>query len=210
MLFKSNVNINLEKTYLTGYDLTMLIPGLGNVYTFQYYEESLTEIVNAMKVNLELKKPVMEKHFDFSVNYTYEVPVVGKEYSSVKRNEALPSFVNNTITYLENWASTRNIVVNRNYITDGMDGFDSTKDGIIISQNIEKGTLVSTIDTLNVDVIKVEIKDDIIDNTDNVGEEIIEDITNIQDENDEINSDDNSNLDDDIIDDTLDDIINVE
>ena len=37
MLLENDASINIEKTYLTGYDLTMLIPGLGNVYTFQYY-----------------------------------------------------------------------------------------------------------------------------------------------------------------------------
>ena len=173
MLFKNNANINLEKTYLTGYDLTMLIQGLGNVYTFQYYEQSLDEIVKAMKVNLEIEKPVMEKHFNFSVNYNYEVPIIGKEYYSVKRNEALPSFVGSTLTYLENWASNRNITVNTKYITEDMDGYDENKDGIIINQDISKGTLVSDISNLNVTVIKVTKKED---TKEEVKEEIIDDI----------------------------------
>ena len=167
MLFENNANINIEKTYLTGYDLTMLIPGLGNVYTFQYYEESLDEIVDAMKVNLGLKKPKLIKTFNFSVNYNYEVPVIGKKYSSVQRNEALPSFIGNNINYLNNWATSRNISVNINYITEGMDGYDENKDGIIINQDVEKGTLVSTINNINVSVIKVEkvIKEEIDVNT---------------------------------------------
>ena len=156
MLFENNASINIEKTYLTGYDLTMLIPGLGNVYTFQYYEESLDEIVKAMKVNLGLIEPEMTKTFNFSVNYTYEVPVVGKQYYSVKRNEALPSFVEKSLSYLNTWASSRNITVNTKYITQGMDGYDENKDGIIISQNVSKGTLVSTINNITVNVVKVD------------------------------------------------------
>ena len=49
--------VNIQKTYLTGYGLTMYVDNLGqNVYTFQYYEQSLAEIVKALKVNLELEK----------------------------------------------------------------------------------------------------------------------------------------------------------
>ena len=49
--------INIQKTYLTGYGLMMYVENLGmNVYTFQYYEQSLAEITKALKVNLELEK----------------------------------------------------------------------------------------------------------------------------------------------------------
>lgn len=155
MMFENGASLNIEKTYLTGYDLTMLIPGLGNVYTFQYYPESLNEIIKAMKVNLGLEEPELVKTFNFSVNYEFEVPVIGKQYYSVKRNEALPNFVGNNINYLNTWASSRNISVNVNYITEGMSGYDESKNGIIVSQNIEKGTLVSSISSITVGVVKV-------------------------------------------------------
>ena len=175
MLFENNASINIEKTYLTGYDLTMLIPGLGNVYTFQYYEESLKEIVNAMKVNLGLIEPEMTKTFNFSVNYTYEVPIIGKKYYSVQRNEALPSFIGSNINYLNNWAINRNIEINTNYITEGMDGYDESKDGIIVNQNIQKGTLVSTINSIKVNVIKVEKKEVVDNKNQEIEDEIVKD-----------------------------------
>jgi len=156
MLFDNNASINIQKTYLTGYDLTMYIPGLGNVYTFQYYEQSLNEIIKAMKINLELEEPELIKTFNFSVNYTYEVPIIGKEYYTVQRNEALPNFVGNNINYLENWASSRNILINKTYITKDMDGYDENKNNIITYQDQISGTLVSNISTINVNVIKVE------------------------------------------------------
>ena len=155
MMFENGASLNIEKTYLTGYDLTMLIPGLGNVYTFQYYPESLNEIIKAMKVNLDLEEPELVKTFNFSVNYEFEVPVIGKQYYSVKRNEALPNFIGSNINYLNTWASSRNISVNVNYITEGMSGYDESKNGIIVSQNIEKGTLVSSISSITVGVVKV-------------------------------------------------------
>ena len=173
------------------------------------------------------------KTFNFSVNYTYEVPIVGKEYYSVKRNEALPSFIGSTLTYLESWASSRNITINKNYITDGMDGYDENKNGIIIYQDKEKGTLVSNISSINVNVIKVEKKQeiDIEDNKENnvdinKEEEKIEDNintilpeTNITDNNTNYNDSTNEDTNDENINNTdntsnennpLDDIINVE
>lgn len=198
MLLENDANINIEKTYLTGYDLTMLIPGLGNVYTFQYYPESLNEIVKAMKINLGLEEPKMVKTFNFSANYTYEVPVIGKQYYSVKRNEALPSFIGSSISYLNTWANARSITVNTNYITEGMAGYDENKDGIIINQNVSKGTLVSEVKSISVDVIKVSKRDNVvneeIDSTisvSNDNKENSNDVNNTENNND--NSTDNSN-----------------
>jgi len=223
MLFENNASINIEKTYLTGYDLTMLIPGLGNVYTFQYYEQSLKEIIKAMKVNLGLEEPEMTKTFNFSVNYTYEVPVIGKKYYSVVRNEALPSFIGSSINYLNTWALSRNITVNVKYITEGMDGYDENKDGIILTQNIQKGTLVSTISSINVNVIKVEKKEVTLDEEDIIvddeekdkdtsNEENESNINNVVSEDKEnkdetnIETDENSNLNPDSLDDVIENI----
>ena len=191
MLLENDSNINIEKTYLTGYDLTMLIPGLGNVYTFQYYPESLNEIVKAMKVNLGLEEPTMIKTFNFSANYTYEVPVIGKQYYSVKRNEALPSFIGSSITYLNTWADARGITVNVNYITDGMNGYDSNKDGIIINQNVSKGTLVSEVNSITVNVVKVSKSEIVNEDTKNT-------VSTVDDGNDSNKSNEENNVDENV------------
>lgn len=197
MLLENDANINIEKTYLTGYDLTMLIPGLGNVYTFQYYPESLNEIVKAMKVNLGLEEPTMIKTFNFSANYTYEVPVIGKQYYSVKRNEALPSFVGSSLEYLNTWANARGITVNTNYITEGMDGYDENKNGIITGQNVSKGTLVSEVKSINVNVIKVSKHESVEEakNTISISEDNKENVNDTSNNTDN-NEDNNSNIDD--------------
>ncbi len=197
MLLENDTNINIEKTYLTGYDLTMLIPGLGNVYTFQYYPESLNEIVKAMKVNLGLEEPTMIKTFNFSANYTYEVPVIGKQYYSVKRNEALPSFVGSSLEYLNTWANARGITVNTNYVTEGMDGYDENKNGIITSQSVSKGTLVSEVKSINVNVIKVSKHESVEEtkNTISISEDNKENVNDTSNNTDN-NEDNNSNIDD--------------
>ena len=51
---------------------------INNIYYFEYYKQSLKEITDAMKINLELKKPEMDKDFSFSINNPYENIQIGK------------------------------------------------------------------------------------------------------------------------------------
>lgn len=152
--FEDDKFINIQKTYLTGYDATYYINGY-NTYTYQYYEESLNEIVAAMKENLEITKPEMIKEFSFSVNTVYEIPVIGKKYSSVKKNEGLPDFVGNSEEYTSEWVKTRGITLNVSYKEDS-----SCEDGRVINQSIHAGTITSNISSLDVTVCKrVEVSE---------------------------------------------------
>ena len=192
IIFDTNASINIEKTYLTGYDLNLYIQGLGNVYTFQYYQQSLNEIINAMKINLELIEQPLIKTFNFSVNEQYKQTVIGEKYYNEEKKEALPNFVDGKIEDLENWASSRNIEIKIEYITKDMDNYNENKNNIIIEQDINYGTLVSTIKTITVKVIKVE-KIELETNNENIE---IDNDTNDKTENNDSN---NNNPIDDII-----------
>ena len=65
--------VGTQRLYLSGHDSM-----IDNIYYFEYYEQSLEEIKNAMKINLELKKPKMDKDFSFSINKPYEDVQIGK------------------------------------------------------------------------------------------------------------------------------------
>ena len=78
ILFNSrNINsddfIGTQRLYLSGYDNT-----INGIYYFEYYKQSLNEIVDAMEINLELKEPEMDKEFSFSINNPYEDTQIGK------------------------------------------------------------------------------------------------------------------------------------
>lgn len=148
--------INIQKTYLTGYDLTMYVNNLrSNVYTFQYYEQSLEEIKDALKITLEQEDPTLTKTFNFSVNEPFEVPVVGKKYYTVQRNEVIPSFTGKTSAYVKSWCESRHITVYENYITEGMAGFNSElANGTVIGQSVQKGRLVKNTNSITINVIK--------------------------------------------------------
>ena len=56
MLLKGgDVNLNITKTFLTGYDL-YVYNGSSYTYTFQYYKQSLDDIVKSLKVSLNMVK----------------------------------------------------------------------------------------------------------------------------------------------------------
>lgn len=148
--------INIQKTYLTGYDLTMYVNNLrANVYTFQYYEQSLEEIKDALKVTLEQKNPTITKTFNFSVNDTYTPPVIGKKYYTVQRNETIPNFSGKTLTYVKSWCESRNITVGINQITPGATGYDKgLENDTVVGQSVAKGKLVKDVTNIVVNVIR--------------------------------------------------------
>lgn len=65
--------VGTQRLYLSGYDMY-----LNNIYYYAYYKQSLTEVTDAMKINLGLEDPTMDKEFDFSINKTYESTQIGK------------------------------------------------------------------------------------------------------------------------------------
>ena len=151
MIFSGNSGsmINIQKTYLTGYDLTMYVNNLrSSVYTFQYYEQSLEEIKHALKVTLELEENEPVKTFNFSINDTYEVPVIGKKYYTVKRQESIPNFKNKSIEYAKSWCEARGIEVFVNVTTS-----EDYTNGTIINQSVRNGVLTTNVQTITFDVV---------------------------------------------------------
>lgn len=78
IIFNSkNINnddfIGTQRLYLSGHDNM-----INGIYYFEYYKQSLKEIVDAMEINLELKEPEMDKEFSFSINNPYEDKQIGK------------------------------------------------------------------------------------------------------------------------------------
>lgn len=77
ILKSKNINgddfVGIQKLYLSGYDNM-----INGIYYFEYYDGSLQEITEAMKINLGEVKPTMDKDFSFSINSPYEEVPIGK------------------------------------------------------------------------------------------------------------------------------------
>lgn len=144
-MLQGNDSLSIEKTYLTGYDLTMYMDNYRSfIYTFQYYKSSLEEIVNLMKVNLELEKPTLIKTFEFDASIEYEIPVAGKKHDKEPRRELLPNFVGQKQEDVINWAKDRDIEVL--FKTEDSD----YPNGQVIGQSEHNGKLVSKITSITI------------------------------------------------------------
>ena len=142
--------INIQKTYLTGYGLMMYVDNLrSNVYTFQYYEQSLAEITKALKINLELEKSSPIKSFSFSANKPYEVKYIGEKYYAQEQLETVKNFVGSPLEDTKAWCESRNIqvIVNKVYPGDDLYNEEYT-DGTIVTQSVAKGRLVKEVSNI--------------------------------------------------------------
>ena len=155
-----NTKLSIQKTYLTGYDLTMFLPNTKSyAYTFQYYKQSLDSIVEAMEVNLEIKKPKLVKNFSFNVNEVYEPEVIGKTYYNEDRKKLMPNLVGQNRSYVEAWSLETGIKVNYTEIKEGNSSYsDALPDGYVLTQSVRTGELLESIKSIDVSVIKKTVE----------------------------------------------------
>lgn len=138
LLIKSgDVNLNITKTYLTGYDL-YVYNGSGKTYTFQYYKQSLADIVKAMNITLGKEKKEEIKEFTFDLNEPYEKKVIGKTYYNETRKQVVPDFTLMSVSEAKSWASANGITINVNETTSESEEYS---DGQITGQSVHEGVL---------------------------------------------------------------------
>lgn len=138
LLIKSgDVNLNITKTYLTGYDL-YVYNGSGKTYTFQYYKQSLADIVKAMNITLGKEKKEEIKEFTFDLNEPYEKEVIGKTYYNETRKQVVPDFTLMSVSEAKSWTSANGITINVNETTSESEEYS---DGQITGQSVHEGVL---------------------------------------------------------------------
>lgn len=153
MVKGGDVNLNITKTFLTGYDLTVY-ESWGYTYTFQNYQQSLDSIIKAMKINLGQIEQEEIKKMNFSINTPYEKEIVGYKYYSEARKTLMPKLIGSTLSYAQSWASSagRSIQVNEIESSD-----TNYVDGQIINQSVHDGVIIDKIpSTITVDVIRLK------------------------------------------------------
>ncbi len=125
--------INFEKLQLSTYGKSLYDPLLNmNGMSMQiYYKESLKEVINEMKVNLELEKPNLIKTFSFSINAPYKEKIIGKGIYNQSDIQTVPYFRGKNISELQNWANTNSISLNITYQET-----TEYEDNIIINQGV--------------------------------------------------------------------------
>ena len=102
-----------------------------------YYPNSLEEITNMMKENLELIEPQMTKTFSFDANEDYTSKVYGKGLKGGNKLELMPSLIGDSVDDAKRWGQSKGISVSFNY--------EDSNGTTIIAQSSPKGTLLKNI-----------------------------------------------------------------
>ncbi len=160
MLKNSDVNLNITKTFLTGYSL-MIYESWGYTYTFHNYKQSLNSIINAMKVNLGLLPQEEIKQISFSINKPYEKEIVGYEYYNEAQKSLMPNLIGSSESYAKSWASATGRTIN---VVEVESSDSSYSDGQIINQSVHEGVIVDKIpSTITIEVIRKKVVDNPIE-----------------------------------------------
>lgn len=158
LLLKSgDVKLNITKTFLTGYDQYITV-GNSKSYTFQYYKQSLAEIVKAMKINLGLLEKEEIKTFNFDLNTPYEKKIIGKTYySDEQRVSLMPNLGSYTLDEAKAWASRNGFTLT---VKEALVESETYTDGQIINQSLKEGSLLEGADkNITITIAKISNMD---------------------------------------------------
>ncbi len=134
--------LGIQKLYLSGRDARIIDYGGTNLSLYNYvlYDESVKAVSNAMKVNLGEKKDKVIKKFSFNINEPYEEEVIGKMDSGTTSITLLPSFVGQSLSYVNSFCGANGIKVNVN----------GSGTGTVISQSVSAGANVEDVSSITV------------------------------------------------------------
>lgn len=157
ILAKSNdpsTSLNMQRLYLSTYDTRVYWNGCGNpggVWVSVAYKDSYNAVTNAMKINLNKKKPTIIKVFSFSIKNKYEETVIGKGLTSEIDLNLMPNLIGLSEEEARTFGYNHNININVNYI----EGTYGQINGTIINQSIPERTDLEYVSSVTIDVITV-------------------------------------------------------
>lgn len=135
--------LSIQRLYLSGYDKYIYDSATKlNLYNYVLYEGSIEDVSEAMKINLGLIEPTMEKSFSFSIDEPYEEVVIGQgvySASSTTVDGELPDFTGDSESQARTTANRIGISVSFTY--KEVKGGDNT----VILQSYPEGTSLNKI-----------------------------------------------------------------
>lgn len=138
--------LSMQRLYISGADASIYdystINGQGTrmrLYNFVPYKESLSAVINAMKVNLGITNATIEKTFAFDASIPYEEEIIGKMTRGTTGLVQLPNFVGDSSAVATSYGSRHGI----NIIIKGTGNR-------IISQSVAAGADVEFVKTLTI------------------------------------------------------------
>lgn len=154
----------IDKLFLSGYDKYIYDDSFKKaLYNYIYYEDSLKEVVNSIKVNLNIIKHVLIKEFTYSVKDPYQEEIIGKgEYHNKNIIDTLPNFIGKFKEEVDSWSNKKNFKIIYKYIET-----NEYKENEVIKQSYPYAYLIKNITSkeLTITLAKNIIKNKKIDCT---------------------------------------------
>ncbi len=146
--------LGIQKLYLSGSDARIIDPRTGlNLYNYVLNQNSVNQVIKAMKVNLGKSKPTMVKKFSFDLDTKYEETVIGKNVSQTGGSSVskLPSFIGMSEATARSKALSLGISVSIKYVETG-----TGANGTVIKQSYAAGYDMSYVNSITLTVLKKE------------------------------------------------------
>ncbi|MDD3241670.1 MAG: LCP family protein [Bacilli bacterium] len=144
--------VNIEQLYLQGTGQMIYESSLKmTLWNYVLNSQSIEDVKDEMKINLEQKDPELIKEFSFSINEPFVKSVIGKgPYKSTTTYTLLPNFIGKSKSYVEKWAKENNLKVTYKTSINNSSSYSNNQ---VISQSYAKNTRLDKIDTLVVTVL---------------------------------------------------------
>lgn len=141
--------ISIQRLYLSGSDAYIYDSGFdANLYNFILNDNSVKAISEAMKVNLGLKEPTIEKNMFFAIDEPYEEKVIGKNVKASNSVKLMPSFIGLSEAAATSKASQLGLKVTFKYVES------TSGTNTVTAQSVAKGTDLSTVSSITLTINK--------------------------------------------------------
>ena len=118
--------INIKKSYLETYNLNVYLPSGMVTYALGYYEDSLKDIIKAMRINLDLEEATLTKTFTYNINEPYIENIAGKGIKTSPKNATIDNFVGQSRKTAEEYCLANNFTCTYKYIDESSSYYDSS------------------------------------------------------------------------------------
>ena len=142
--------VNIQRLKFTSYTQTIKIGNL-NLSVVINHDNSVKEVISAMKKNLGVIESETIKTFSFDINNNYKEDVVGSgTYGGSSNVVVLPNFVGKDYNYAKSWALTNDVKLKIEYEYKKESSY---KEGEIIKQSSKANTDISILKELVITVV---------------------------------------------------------
>lgn len=142
--------IGFQRLYLNGYDDYIYDSKVGkNLYEYILYPNSVQAVSDAMKINLDLKEPILEKELFFDATEEYEELIIGKHLTGNSVTLKIP----NVLGLTEKNAIQKMKNVGVHAVIRYVSGEQGVK-GTVLKQSVGAGIEASSIQEIILTVLK--------------------------------------------------------